>query len=135
MRSIRATIFAMLITLAPGCIVTGTARVRTTSPDMVMIDDGVYVIEDYDDSVFYSDNYYWRYHGGAWYRSSYHTGGWVVVNTVPGRVRGIHNPHGYVHYHGSGNVRRERVREHRQETRTHRKKSNNSKRPKVRDHR
>ncbi len=134
MRSIRATIFALIVmTLAPACVVTGRATVRTRQPSMVLINDGVYVIEDYNEPVFYSDGGYWRYHGGVWYSSSYHTGGWVRVSTVPGRVRTIHNPHTYVHYRGGGSVQRQKVRDHRGNS-GHKEKKH-QKRPKVRDHR
>jgi len=134
MRTIRATIFAMLIAFAPGCIVTGHATMRTTTPDMVLIDDGVYVIEDYNEPVFYSEGAYWRYYGGVWYTSSYYSGGWVVVHTVPGRVRHIHNPHTYVHYRAKGTVKRSKVRDHRgNKPAKHEKKKD--KRPKTRDHR
>lgn len=137
MGSIRATIFAMLIAFAPGCVVSGRATVRTTTPDMVMIDDGVYVVEDYSEPVFYSDGVYWRYYGNAWYSSSYHSGGWVVVRSPPRRVITIRNPHTYVHWRATGNVRRQKVRDHREDRREHRqeKRQKKNKRSKVRDHR
>lgn len=136
MRSIRATIFALIVmTLAPACIVTGRATVRTRQPSMVLINDGVYVVEDHNEPVFYSDGGYWRYYGGVWYSSSSYSGGWVRVRTVPGRVRGIHNPQTYVRYRASGSVERQKVRDHRGGNSGRQKVNKPKKRPKVRDHR
>jgi hypothetical protein len=120
MKKIPYLIPALLVMmLAGGCIVTGSARVHTRAharPAMVYVSPGVYVIEDYHEPVFYSDGYYWRYYGNVWYRSSYHTGGWVVYHNVPRHVRRIDRPHTYVRYRGEG---RARVRDHRGGGRTH----------------
>lgn len=134
MTLIRAAIIAVLITFVSGCIVTGRATVRHRTPDMVYVSDGVYVIEDYHEPVFYSDGAYWRYHGGVWYSSSYYSGGWVRVRTVPHYVSRIERPHTYVRYRGHGTVKREKVRDHRGGN-SHKKKSKPAKRPKTRDHR
>ena len=96
-----------------GCIVHGRARVGATvtaEPALVEVSPGVMVIEDYDEPVFYSDGFYWRYYGGIWYRSSYHTGGWVTWRRPPARIIGIRNPRGYVRYRGGAGVRRTHVR-------------------------
>ncbi len=134
MTTIRATIIAVLLTFASGCIVTGRATVRTRTPDMVYVSDNVYVIEDYDEPVFYSEGAYWRYYGGVWYSSSYYSGGWVRVRSVPVYVSRINNPHTYVHYRGHGSVKRQKVRDHRGNSGHHKAKKEN-KRPKTRDHR
>lgn len=72
------------------------------APGLVEVSPGVQVVADYDYPVFYSDNYYWRYDNGLWYRSGYLGGGWAVSYDVPVRVRGIDRPYNYVHYRGNG---------------------------------
>lgn len=73
------------------------------APAMVEVSPGVQVISDYDYPVFYSNNYYWRYDGGVWYRSGVYNGGWAASYDVPVGVRGIARPEGYVHYRGGVN--------------------------------
>jgi hypothetical protein len=100
MSSPRNTLFALLASvavLAGGCTVGYSANARAR---MVAVSPGVWVVEDRPDPVFYSDDYYWRYDNGAWYRSSYYDGGFVAVQggVVPVHVRTIERPRGYVHY-------------------------------------
>lgn len=142
MKKLHLMFFAVVISaLAGGCVVSGTMRTHAyvTTPDMVEINSGVYVIQDYDQPVFYSDSYYWRYDGGVWYRSGYYDRGWYRVDVVPTRVRTIDHPYGYVHYRGNG---RAVVRDHRdngwhngQERREERREVRQDNRVKVRDHR
>jgi hypothetical protein len=88
-----------------GCIVHGRVGARVEAqPAMVEVSPGVMVIEDYDEPVFYSDGYYWLYSDGVWLRSSYHTGGWVRVRTVPTRIVSIRSPRAYVRYRGGARV-------------------------------
>jgi hypothetical protein len=68
-------------------------------PELVEIQPDVWVVEGYDEPVFYSDNSYWRFSGGIWYRSSYYDRGWVTVYDVPYRLRSIDRPTAYVRYH------------------------------------
>jgi len=98
-----------------GCAVRGTAGVAYTepAPSLVYVSPGVSVIEDYDQPVFYSDNYYWRYDSGNWYRSRNYRGGWQVDARVPVAVRRIERPHAYVHYRGNVVRRGPTVRNHR----------------------
>jgi len=102
---------------APVYTSTATVSVETYQPDLVEIGGGVQVIADYDEPVFYTDNYYWRFYGGTWYRSNVYNGGWVVYNDVPYSVRRIDRPHTYARYRPAGYVPRERrdpyVRDHR----------------------
>ena len=103
----------LLASLNSGCIVHGRARVGGAvyaEPAMVEVSPGVMVIEDYHEPVFYSDGFYWRHYGGVWYRSSYHTGGWVTWRRPPARIIGIRRPHAYVRYRGRAGVRRTHVR-------------------------
>jgi hypothetical protein len=128
--------------LAGGCVVSGHARVRTHAyvepqPELVYVSPGVYVIADYDEPVFYSDNYYWAYRGGVWYRSSYYTRGWVRVRSTPYVIARIDRPHAYVRYRGEGRARM-KVRDHRDGGRHdngRRAKPAKRERVRVRDHR
>ena len=106
-----------------------TVSVETYEPDLVDVSPGVQVIADYEEPVFYSDNFYWRYSGDTWYRSSVHTGGWVVYNDVPPRVRTIERPQQYVRYKPQGYTpRHQRVRDNRDY-------NGGYNQPTVRDHR
>jgi hypothetical protein len=71
-------------------------------PDLVEVQPGVQVVYDVDEPIFFSDGFYFRFYNGGWYRSSVHTGGWVVYNDVPARIRSIPNPHVYAHYRPAG---------------------------------
>ena len=93
----------------PTYTATATVTVDTYQPDLVDVGGGVRVIADYDEPIFYTDNFYWRFYGGTWYRSSVYNGGWVVYNDVPYTVRRIDRPQAYVRYRPTGYVpRRER---------------------------
>jgi hypothetical protein len=109
---------ATYVAPAPTYTTTTTVSVDTYQPDLVDVGGGVQVIADYDEPVFYTDNFYWRFYGGSWYRSNVHTGGWVVYNDVPYSVRRIDRPHSYVRYRPQGYTPRARrepaVRDHRQ---------------------
>lgn len=107
-----------------GCAGSGTGTVhysasaQVTTPEMVYIDEDVQVVADYHEPVFYTDNYYWRYDNGVWYRSDNHVRGWVRVEVVPPRIRRIDRPQVYVRYRGRGDVRGRGpvVRDHRTRT-------------------
>lgn len=96
-RLLSALLFA---SLAGACAGTGQVHygASVTTPDLVYVSPGVQVIADYDEPIFYSDNYYWRYDAGVWYRSPYHTRGWVRVYDVPTRIRQIDRPTAYIRY-------------------------------------
>lgn len=81
----------------PGVAVTAT----TVAPDLVYVSPGVQVIADYDEPIFYSDGFYWRETNGVWYRSSYHTHGWIYA-APPRAVIGIGNRYSYRHYRPAG---------------------------------
>jgi hypothetical protein len=71
-------------------------------PTLVLIDSGVWVVRDYEYSVYYYSDFYWVYRGGVWYRSHAYDRGWatVEVDVVPSFV--VHRDHrAYVHYRGS----------------------------------
>jgi hypothetical protein len=100
MRQLRLLGYAMAIAVAlGGC--TATVAGGGYGPDLVEVSPGVQVIADYDEPIFYSDGYYWRYGGNAWYRSSYYTGGWAYATPPPAIVR-IDRPYTYAHYRPRG---------------------------------
>jgi hypothetical protein len=124
-----------------GAYVSGGATVYT--PDLVDVEPGVQVIADYDEPIFYSENYYWRNNGGRWYRSTAYNGGWVEASP-PVAVGRINSPDRYRHWHPAGyqpHNRGPEVRDHRDnpaprpgpEVRDHR--DNSGPGPEVRDHR
>ena len=57
-------------------------------PQLVVVSPGVQVVSDLDHEVFLLDGFYWVRHGGGWYRSRSHRGGWVLVPArgVPARL-------------------------------------------------
>jgi hypothetical protein len=91
--------------LAAGCRV-GYSATGAYAPDLVYVSPGVQVIADYDEPIFYVDNYYWRFSGGTWYRSASYTGGWVYA-TPPVVIRRIERPEVYVHYRPAGVAHRQ----------------------------
>lgn len=131
--------------LATGCYgTTGSASygygvtATTVAPDLVYVSPGVQVIADYDEPVFYADNFYWRHSGGVWYRSSYHTGGWIYASP-PRAVLSIDRPYNYRRYRPAGYTvrdhRRPVYRDNRPVVRDHRRPVYRDTRPVVRDHR
>lgn len=95
-----------------GCVARVHGEARTTAvvdaePSLVLV-DGVWVVEDYDEPVFYDEGFYWRFYGGVWYRSNVHTGNWVRVDVVPSRVRMIDRPTRFVHYHAAATAEKRR---------------------------
>jgi hypothetical protein len=96
----------LFVLLVGGCAASGSARysASATTPRLVYVSEGVQVIEDYDEPIFYSSNMYWRYDGGVWYQSRYHTNGWVRVSSPPPPILRIEQPAMYVHYHASAHA-------------------------------
>ena len=109
------------VVLVAGCYAEGGYTTPSVgySADLVYVAPGVQVIADYDEPIFYSDNFYWRFDGGTWYRSPHYNGGWVHQNPPPALLR-IDEPRRYVHYRPQGWVakrgpdrRQPMVRDHR----------------------
>jgi len=102
-----STVTSALLLFGVGCA--GSAQYSATAtvdtPQLILIEPEVQVVADYDEPIFYTDNYYWRYDGGAWYRSNNHVRGWVRYE-APARLRKIDRRERYVRYHGE-------VRDHR----------------------
>src|SRR3982751_71821 len=88
MRSIVAASF-LAAALGAGCA--ASAATGAYAPDLVTVSPGLQVIADYDEPIFYSDGFYWRYDGGVWYRSTYYTGGWAYARP-PVAVMRIQQP-------------------------------------------
>ncbi len=134
----RFTLPAMLAAaaLAVGCTGTvatnggGYVTASTYTPDLVYVSPGVSVIADYDEPVFYTDNYYWRSDNyGRWYRSNYYDRGWAYASP-PRAVLSIRSPSNYRHYRPAGYT----VRRDNQRGRTYDRGDRRS-RPVIRDHR
>jgi hypothetical protein len=131
---------------ASGCLA-GVATTATVSADVspsvsvVALQPGVWVVEDYSQPVFYSNNVYWMYDGGVWYQTSVWGGGWTAVSiaTVPVAVRRIDRPTRYVRYRAAPAARRRYVRQerrdHRREVRQDRREQRREVRQEQRDHR
>src|SRR5262252_3916424 len=52
-------------------------------PDMAEVSPGVQVVADYDEPVFFTDGFYWRFYNGGWYRSNNYATGWFFVDRPP----------------------------------------------------
>jgi hypothetical protein len=127
-----ATTLTVVASFVGGCVVHGRTHVRAGvavegPSNLVEVSPGVWVVEDYHEPVFYSDNYYWAYRSGIWYRSSYYDYGFARVSVVPARVRTIRRPRAYVRYRSTN---RARVR-----TINNRHRYHSPRRSNVRDHR
>lgn len=78
--------------------------------DLVEVSPGVEVIADYDEPIFFADDYYWVNRGGVWYSSTWYGGGWARSERVPEHIRGIERPDMYRHYRPAGYVAHEHIR-------------------------
>nr|HEX4313537.1 hypothetical protein [Kofleriaceae bacterium] len=69
------------------------------NPELVDAGDGVQVIADYNEPIFFADGFYWHSSGGHWYRSHDYRRGWVEARGgVPGHVARIDHPERFRHY-------------------------------------
>jgi len=119
MRGVHSLILGAVLAGTTGGCAVRAAGTYTAEPEMVYLDDNVYVLADYPEPVFYSEGLYWRYYGGVWYRSRVHTGSWVRVHQVPRQIVRIDRPQTYVRYrpgHRAGDaVSRGDVRDRREQ--------------------
>jgi hypothetical protein len=119
----RATLHSAVLFAAMlgGCYTTGEVGYRATyagpsadvyvgTPDLVTVSPGVQVVADYDEPVFYTDGFYWRFDNGGWYRSNNYATGWFYVDRPPVTVLRIDRPYAYAHYRPRGYVARRNVR-------------------------
>jgi hypothetical protein len=81
------------------CAGTGSYTVSASlaSPDLLYVSPGVYAVANADAPVFYSNDYYWLYSNGLWYRSNYLSGGWQYA-PAPYVIRQIRQPLVYHRY-------------------------------------
>ena len=95
----RRLLIPVVLALVSSCVGEGSVAYTTPSGSvsMVEVNPGVYAVANYDEPVFYSDNFYWRYYGNRWYRSNWYTGGWAVASP-PSAVLRIDRPYRYTHY-------------------------------------
>jgi hypothetical protein len=85
-----------------------SSNVYVSTPDLVTVSPGVQVVADYDEPVFYTDGFYWRYYNNGWYRSNNYSAGWYYYERPPVAVLGIERPYAYAHYRPQGYVARNR---------------------------
>ena len=86
------------------------AEVYAGTPDLVAVGPDVQVVADYDEPVFYSSGFYWRFYDGGWYRSNNYATGWYYYERPPVAVLRIDRPYAYAHYRPSGYVAHSRPR-------------------------
>jgi hypothetical protein len=75
-------------------------------PDMAEVSPGVQVVANYDEPVFYSEGFYWRYQDNYWYRSNNYASGFYFYASPPAVIVHIDRPYAYVHYRPAGYVAR-----------------------------
>lgn len=51
----------------------------TAPPPLVVVEPGIQVVPDYDDEVYYVNEWYWVRNEGRWFRMKGHGGKWVFV--------------------------------------------------------
>jgi hypothetical protein len=119
----RASLLSAVLAVAAlgGCYTSGEVGYRATyagpsadvyvgTPDLVTVSPGVQVVADYDEPVFYTDGFYWRFYNGGWYRSNNYATGWFYIDRPPVTVLRIDRPYAYAHYRPRGYVSRRNVR-------------------------
>jgi len=107
----RSLLLLLLIGCAGEATYGGTATATVRTPELVTVSPGVEVIADYDQPIFYTDGFYWRYDNGTWFRSDYYTGGWVYA-APPRALYRIDRPYAYRHYRPHGYVARRPAHRH-----------------------
>lgn len=99
MSSLHSTLFAIVggaAALSPSACVPAEVQVQTAvAPRLVMVEPGIWIVENSPYATYYADGYYWQYSGGLWYRSLYYDSGFirVGVDLVPRIVIGGYRPH------------------------------------------
>ena len=105
----RRILIPFLLVAATACAGRATYTTGGTyayaEPEMVYAEPGVQVTYNAEYPIFYSDNYYWRYDNGRWYRSSYWDRGYRVSSPTYTVAR-IQSPYRYRHYRPQGYVTR-----------------------------
>lgn len=109
---------ALGVAALSGCYTSGTVgysagysgSAYVSTPDLVTVSPGVQVVADYDEPVFYTDGFYWRFYNNGWYRSDNYSTGWYYYERPPVAVLRIDRPYAYVRYRPHGYVARNRGR-------------------------
>jgi hypothetical protein len=109
---LKSLVLSMLLAPA-GCYIDATAPEYAEDDngtgDLVEVSPGVEVVADYDEPIFFANDYYWVNRGGYWYSSTWYGGGWIRATSVPHGVMVIQRPRDYIHYRPQGYVRHEAV--------------------------
>jgi hypothetical protein len=94
--------------------------VFTAPPSLVVVQPGVQVVADYDEEVFFVNDYYWHHRGPHWYRTNRYNGGWVLVEPtlVPRAIYGL-PPGQYRKWHAERNEEKHEKHEKQQEKEEH----------------
>ena len=87
-----------------------TATIETSDGELVEVGEGVEVLADRPQAIFFVDDYYWWYLGGVWYSSPWYRGGWTRAPRVPEHLHGIRHPEQYAHFRPDGWAPRHVVR-------------------------
>lgn len=110
-------LFAVAVVFAVGCFADDSPAPQYGGgdddgggADLVEVSPGVEVIADYDEPIFFADDFYWVNRGGIWYSSTWYGGGWGRAGNVPGHILGISRPDMYRHYRPAGWVAHEHIR-------------------------
>lgn len=63
----------------------------TAPPPLVVVEPGIQVVPDYDDEVYYVNEWYWVRRDARWFRMKGHGGKWVLVEDalVPRALVGV----------------------------------------------
>src|SRR6476619_2646561 len=122
-RTILSAVLFAATAAAGGCFTSGEVGCSTgpayasasgdayvSTPALVEVSPGVQVVADYDEPVFYTDGFYWRFYNNGWYRSNNYATGWYYYERPPVAVLRIDRPYAYAHYRPAGYVARNRAR-------------------------
>ena len=100
--SLKALLFALVTAAGPltGCYVETPVYTTTTVPpaSLAYVAPGVEVVTNWGYPAFFTDNFYWYFDGGVWYRAAYLGGPRVRVDVVPPVIARLPRPEGYAHY-------------------------------------
>jgi len=101
------SVLVSALSAAAGCYVAAEPQYTAEEDgagDLVEVSPGVEVVADYDEPVFFADDFYWAFRGGVWYSSPWYRGGWVRAEHVPDHIGHIEHPEMYRHYRPAGYV-------------------------------
>jgi hypothetical protein len=91
---------ALLATGCAGGTVAAGYGYNTYRPDLAYVGPGVHAVVGVGAPTYYSDNYYWRFNDGYWYRSRYYDRGWSAYQRPPRAIVSIDRPWSYYYRDG-----------------------------------